>query len=135
MIKIVLDTNILVSSILSEHGSSHKIVEMAIAQIIKNHTSPDILKEFQKVLREDFKQPEEYVRRQIKLVTSYSDIVHPKERINAVKEDPNDDMILECGMACGADYIITGDNHLLKLADFKGIKIIKPADFYLLFSR
>ena len=89
-----------------------------------------MLKELQKVLKMDFNQPDEAVQRQTALVISYSEIVYPKEKVNVVKEDPKDNMVLECAIACKADYIITGDKHLLKLKEFRSIKIVKPSYFF-----
>ena len=43
-----------------------------------------------------------------------------------VKEDPDDNKIIECAVACGADFILTYDKHLLRLKEFRGIKIIMP---------
>jgi hypothetical protein len=41
-----------------------------------------------------------------------------------VKEDPADDKVLECALAADADFIVSGDKHLLKLREFRGIPII-----------
>jgi uncharacterized protein len=46
-----------------------------------------------------------------------------------VAEDPTDDRILECAVASRSDYLVTGDNHLLKLGRFRNTKIVKPAAF------
>ena len=56
-------------------------------------------------------------------------IVHPKSKFNVVKDDPDDDKIIEAAVEGKAEYIITQDNHLLKLKEFKGIKIVTPKDF------
>ena len=127
--KVVLDTNVLISSILIDKGNPHKIVDLAIEQKIHNHTSPDMLNELEDKLRNKFNESEEYIKRQISLVTNYSEVIEPKEKIKAVPDDPKDDKVIECAMACNADFIVTGDNHLLKLKDFKGIKIVSPKDF------
>lgn len=63
------------------------------------------------------------------MITSYSEVIEPKENIKAVSEDSKDDMVLECALASNASFIVTGDNHLLKLKEFRGIKIITPKDF------
>ena len=53
------------------------------------------------------------------------------EIINFMKfHIPKDNMVLECAIACKADYIITGDKHLLKLKEFRSIKIVKPSYFF-----
>jgi uncharacterized protein len=46
-----------------------------------------------------------------------------------VKDDPSDNRILECAEAGGSEFIVTGDAHLLKLGQFAGMKILKPAEF------
>ena len=51
------------------------------------------------------------------------------EEIEAIADDPDDDMYLACAVEGGADYIVSGDQHLLKLGTFEGIKIVTPAQF------
>ncbi|MBI2661813.1 putative toxin-antitoxin system toxin component, PIN family [Candidatus Woesearchaeota archaeon] len=126
---VVLDSNVVVSSIFWEKGNPHKVVDLAIGQKIHNFTSPAMLFELVKVLKDDFKQPEEFVQRQIALVANYSDIIRPKLKIQEVKDDPKDDMVLECALSGKANYIVTGDNHLLKMKEFMKIKILSPKDF------
>ena len=127
---VVLDNNILVSSIFWEKGHSHKIVDLAIEQKIINFTSPEMLNELSKVLRVKFRLPEDNIERQLALVANYSQIIQPKIKLKVIKEDPKDDKVLECALECNADYIVTGDKrHLLKLQQFKGIRIVTPKQF------
>ena len=56
-------------------------------------------------------------------------VVNPAIRVKAVKQDPDDDKIIECAIEAGSDYIITGDKHLLELGGYKTIKILNPAEF------
>ena len=125
---VVLDTNVIISSIFWI-GNSHKIVNLAIEQKITNFTSPDMLNELAKVLREKFKVPSDKMEEQVALVAKYSQITEPKIKVKAIKEDPSDDKVLECAFSCNADYIISGNWHLLKLGTYKGIKIVKPKEF------
>jgi predicted nucleic acid-binding protein len=55
--------------------------------------------------------------------------VKTAQTVDVVKADPSDNRILECAAAAKSDYIITGDDHLLRLGGFEGIPIIKVADF------
>ena len=126
---VVLDTNVLISSIFWEKGNSHKIVDIAIEQKITNFTSPEMLNELARVLRQKFKQTEEYIESQLALIANYSQIIEPKIKANVVPEDAKDNMIIECALSADADYIITGDKHLLKLKEYKGIKILAPKEF------
>ena len=130
---VVLDTNVIISSIFWM-GNSNKIVNLAIEQKITNFTSPQLLNELAKVLRKKFKVPEDKIEEQVALVAKYSQITEPKIKIKAIKEDPFDDKVLECALSCDADYIVTGNWHLLELGTYKGIKIAKPKEFLDLMS-
>ncbi len=56
-------------------------------------------------------------------------LVFPIERASGVTTDPADEMVLECALAAGADYLVTGDKrHLLPLKAFRGIPIVSPAE-------
>jgi len=48
------------------------------------------------------------------------------KKINAVKADPDDNKIIECAACSNADYIVSGDRHLLDLKEYKSIKIVTP---------
>jgi uncharacterized protein len=50
------------------------------------------------------------------------------ELLNDVPDDKDDNRILECSHAAGSDYLVTGDNHLLKLRAHRRIRIIRPAE-------
>ena len=53
----------------------------------------------------------------------------PKTKVNAVKDDPDDNKFIEAALEGKADYIISQDKHLLKLKEFRKIKIIIPDEF------
>ncbi len=133
MIKFTADTNILVSGSFWT-GDSFKILEKADMKEIILVTSKEIIEEYTQVMGSDeiigkIKEKSLIVSNIIQRVISNSIIVEPTEKINAVNEDPEDNKILECAKAGKADYIVTNDNHLLKLKEFEGIKIIKPDEF------
>ena len=129
MIKAVLDANIYISSIFWEKGNPHKIIEKIINQEIQAFISNEILEELKKVLKRDFDEPNELIEDQIKLIKEYSEIIETSEKINIIQEDADDNKIIECAISANANYIITGDNHLLKLKEFRGIKIVNSKDF------
>lgn len=49
--------------------------------------------------------------------------------MKVVKDDPDDDNIIECAVEGKANMIVSGNNHLLELKEFEGIQILNPADF------
>lgn len=127
--KVVLDTNILISAILFG-GNPREILKLVIQGRINAFISPALVREFQDVLaRPKFRlRPEDcfliYKEIEVLLIT-----VFPKTTINVVHADPDDNAVLECALAAQADTIITGDPHLLDLAEFKGIRIVTPATY------
>jgi len=56
-------------------------------------------------------------------------VIFPKHRVTGVCRDPDDDMYLECALAAGADYIITGDRDLLDLKEYGGVKIVNARSY------
>lgn len=128
MTRVVLDTNVFVSSIFWK-GPSHKVVEKALDGEIEVFTSVEILQELDKVLRRDFAEPDEMVHRQISLIVDYATTVPVTTKLSVVKKDPDDDKILECAVSCDADYVVTGDKHLLDLKEYRGIRIVTPKQF------
>jgi predicted nucleic acid-binding protein len=56
--------------------------------------------------------------------------IEPTERLTVVKDDPDDDKIVECAAAAGFDYLVTGDRHILKLGSHGKTQIVRPAEFF-----
>lgn len=57
-------------------------------------------------------------------------LVFPTDRASGATSDPDDEMILECALTGEVDYIVSGDKkHLLSLSEFRGIRIVSPAEF------
>ena len=129
MIKAVFDTNIFVSSIFWEKGNPHRAVEFELEKKVRVFTSVEILQELERVLRRDFEEPDEMIQRQIGLIVEYSDIVAVNRKVDAVKSDPEDNKILACAVSCDADYIVSGDRHLLELREYESVKIVTAKQF------
>ena len=125
---VVLDTNIFISSVFWE-GSSYTILKKAISQEIIVFISDDIIKEIRKVLARDFSLGKQEIDDVIDSFVYLTHIIEPKEKVEVIKEDPDDDRILECALACRANFIISYNKHLLKLSAFRGIKMATPEDF------
>jgi hypothetical protein len=130
--RIVLDTNVLVSAFISKVGHSAKILDLiSMLEGVQLVLSEPILEEFKDVLfREEVKIRFEYSARDIESFTqairSISEIVKIKSNFKVVKEDPKDDVVLNTAYDGKADYIVSGDHHLQKIKKFKGIKIVNP---------
>jgi len=129
MTKVVLDTNVLISSLFWK-GPSRHIVDLAIAGKIKSVTSPEILEEVETVLYEDFPQvPYPRIEEIMRDILSYSQLIIPSEVIVKHLRDLKDTKIIACAISAKADYIITGDKDLLVLKKYKDILILTPKSF------
>ena len=128
MLKVTPDTNILVSAVISK-GNEFELLRLAHIGRIKVILSLQILKEFKDVIsRKKFGFSDEKINRILKSIVNISAIVMPSNRIDLIKEDPADNKILECAETGKADYIVSGDGHLLKLKKYKGIEIVKTSN-------
>lgn len=136
--KVVLDTNILVSGLLWL-GPSNKILRLAEEGKIESCFSPDLFEELHQVLkRQKFISRIKALKTSIEeLIAGISDTLElfPDTKIpGVIKEDPDDDRILSCAWVSGAEYIVTGDPHLLKLGRYRNIPIVTPRKFLTLVS-
>ena len=128
--KVVLDTNVLVSA-LGWKGVPGDVFEKCVKKELLLVISPAVLDEIKKTISEkkfDFISADE--REQfILLLMELAENVSPTVKLDVIKADPKDNMILECAVAGNAGYIVSGDKHLLDLKEFSGIQIIKPGEF------
>lgn len=127
--KIVAATNVYVSATFSK-GNPYRVLEAAEQGEIQLYISPFTLREIEDVLgREKIPFEEEQVDRFVDKVLSVSRVVSPDSTPNAIKQDPSDNEILACALSADADYIVSGDSHLLELDEYEGIEITEPAEF------
>ncbi len=135
MLKIVADTNLIVSAVITSHGNSARVLELFRKSLIEIVTSEEITIEIQRVLnypkiRKRHGWGLEETKRFIKWLKNFCIVVVPKAHSDPiVKLDVSDDKFLDCAVAGEVDYIVSGDKHLLNLEEYQGIKIVKPADF------
>jgi putative PIN family toxin of toxin-antitoxin system len=136
--KVTLDTNILISATFW-NGDSSKIINLVEQTKIELILSEEILSEFSAVL--NYKEITDKMRdkhlimhQTVDKIRQISTIVVPEKKFVAIKEDPDDDKILECAYKGKVDYIVSNDTHLLKLRKFSKIQIISSKEFLNLIS-
>ncbi len=127
--KVVLDTNIFVSGIFWT-GSSYNVLNSWKEGKFTLVSSLSTLSEIVEVLS-DFKirLPDETIKEIVDLIVRNSEIVEPKEKIDIIKDDPSDNIFVETAVAGNADYVVSQDKHLLKLKEFRKIRIMTPVEF------
>lgn len=127
--KVVCDTNIYISAA-EFGGAAQQLLEELLEKEIILITSPDIIKEVSRMLREKFEWSDLEIEDTISSLLMVCILVRPQLTIQKIKKDPPDNKILECAVEGKADYIITGDKkHLLPLKKFQEIPIMSPQEF------
>ncbi|MEW6388558.1 MAG: putative toxin-antitoxin system toxin component, PIN family [Thermodesulfobacteriota bacterium] len=135
--KVVFDTNVLLSAILTPHNPPARLLQLALEGKFQLLISPKIMEELVRVIRYPKltkllkkrrltpKDLEDFLEKLGKIV-----IWTPgKLTIKAIPEDPADDPIIAGAVEGEADFLVSGDHHLLDLGAFQGIKILNPASF------
>lgn len=129
--KIVMDTNIIISTLIAKHGDPAKVFKKMINGEIKNYTSKEIIQKIIDVLnREEItkrtqKQDRQHILEQYLI---YSVLIKPKKNFDVI-EDKKDNKFVDVAKEAKAQYIISGDKLVLKLKEFKGIKIIRAKEY------
>jgi len=125
MIKAVIDTNVFLSAIFWG-GTPAQVIKLALSKKIIGVTSKQILQELEEKLLKKFGFPENQTAAYLTLIIENFSMVEPAHKVSIVKEDPDDNKIIEAAIEAKADCIVTGDKHLLKIAIYSGIEIVKP---------
>lgn len=126
---IVCDTNVLISGVLFG-GHAREILQLASRGVLINFISPDILREAERVLgRSKFGLRPEHVLEIMALFKDTFEIVIPSLEVQAIQSNPEDNHVIEAALAARAEFIISGDKHLLNLAEWEGIHVVSPAQF------
>ena len=128
MIRIVLDTNVIVSALVFD-GVPRSVLERAGAGQCELFYSAAIQGEVRRVLAEKFGWAPAMLQEVLPVLWSMGQLVVPRTVVDAVPDDPDDNRILECALAAQASFIVSGDRHLLALHDYKSISIVSPRQF------
>ena len=129
--KLVLDTNILISA-LGWKGKPNEIFRKVLDEEFELIISRKQIEELKEVMNyPKFSFAEEQKSRFITLLLNVAKVVEISNKLKVIKEDPDDDVILETAVENNADFIISGDDHLLKLKEYSNIKIVTANEFLL----
>jgi putative PIN family toxin of toxin-antitoxin system len=129
VIRAVADTNVYVSAI-AFGGTCEEVLVLARAGLVDLYVSPHILSELRVVLGRTFDWPPARVREALAEVATLAALVRPAHRLQGVTSHEQDHRILECALAAGADFLVTGDKrHLQRFKTFQGIRIVSPRAF------
>lgn len=127
-LRLVLDTNIVISAALRPDGLQRTVFLLATTKPARLYISQPVLTEYRDVIS----RPELRIRRGLQrqfldLIVKKSHLVTPRKRLH-VTSDPDDNIFIECADAAGADYLVTGNpRHFPKF--WKKTKVITSREF------
>lgn len=126
--RVVLDTNAFVSSFYG--GKPREVINLWKRGKIEICISEEILEEYLRVLSRGGAGKESLEELLDLLKTGeHLQFARIEKPYRVVKKDPHDDKFIECAIAAGAKYIISGDRHLLEVKEFMGVKVVTPSEF------
>lgn len=128
MIRVVADTNIYISALMFG-GLPGSFLDLAFLRSFQLVTSPVLLDELDEKLRLKFSLSQADAAQVRAKIESVALLVEPTTTLQVITEDPDDNRVLECAVAGEADYIVSGDRHLLKLGSYQGISIVTARQF------
>jgi putative PIN family toxin of toxin-antitoxin system len=127
-LRVVLDTNVVVSAFIKQHGKPAMVLRLGLARIFQLCISEAILLEYETVLRRPkFKRPPELVTTLIAALREEGELVQPTERLK-ISGHESDNRFYECAAEAGADYIVTGNEKHFK-KPYKTTKIVTARQF------
>ncbi len=137
--RVVLDTNVLVSAAMSEEGASAEILRAWRSGLFQLVTSSPMLAEYERVLRyprivRRLAWTAQEVTEMLHALSEHSLLMHPNEPLAVVAADPADDRFLEAAVAGEAEFIVSRDEHLLGVGRYRQVEIVAPARFLAILS-
>ena len=131
-VKVVVDTNVLVSALLFG-GKPGKLIPLWQRGTIRPLASKEIIDEYLRVLTyPKFKLAEEEINFLLyQEILPYFEVINVGSGPRIIKKDPEDDKFIRCALTGKAKLIISGDKHLLAQQSYQKVKILSPADFLL----
>ncbi len=130
-LRVVLDTNLLVSYLLTQGKTITRIVNYWENGDISVVVSPAIVEELAEVVQRPRLKQHMTVDPQVIIDLILSDAIqtHGELVFPGASRDPKDDKFLACAVEGEAVYLVSGDEDLLSLKHFQGVSIVSPADF------
>lgn len=133
MLKVVLDTNVLISGVIAS-GYSATILDAARRGEITLVASAHLLQEFSEVITRrhivrKYPKVAEHAEALLDFLRAFSILVPGIPAEQRISADRDDDFVLACAVDERADAIVSGDPHLLNLKTFRDIPILTPKDF------
>jgi putative PIN family toxin of toxin-antitoxin system len=130
--RVVLDTSVLVSFLLTRGRVISAIIEQWETGRLKVIISPKIMAELRHVVEDErlaSRLRPGALEVLLRALTENAEVVAGELELLGVTEDPDDDMVVACAVEGNAAYIITRDQHLLRMGTYRDIVVVSPEEF------
>jgi putative PIN family toxin of toxin-antitoxin system len=127
-LKVVFDTNILISAFVIPGSKAEEAYSHALRRDFTLYSSVAILTETAQKLREKFGWRQGKITRLLKAIAKVAIVIKTQPHLHLLADEP-DNRILECAETVNADFIVTGDKHLLSLGHFQNSNVVRLSDF------
>lgn len=139
MLKAVLDTNVLISALLSSDGIPNQLLRQA-KLTYQLFISREILEEVRDVLlkpkiQRKMSLTEDKILAFLSTIQRVAIVVENPPLLPIIEDDPDDDVILACSLEAKVDYLVSGDIHLKRIGSYKGISVVSPSEFFAIINR
>ncbi len=134
MLKVVIDINLFVSGVISKKGNPARLLQLWYDRAFLVVISEQMVEELRRVLRyprirNKYNLKDEEIEQVVGMIKKFAIVLPDIIELDVIKDDPDDNKVLACALAVKADYIISGDSHLLDLGVFENIPIVTMKDF------
>ena len=126
--RVVFDTNILVSALVFPGGQGDAALQRIIEEQDELILSKPILDELLGILARKFSRDTEELSRVAVVMSNLATFVSPRRKLHVVKDEP-DNRLLECALTGRAQAIVTGDRALLALENFRGVRLLTLREY------
>jgi putative PIN family toxin of toxin-antitoxin system len=134
-VRAVIDTNLFISGLFAGKGYSTQLQDLWVSGVFELAVSENILKEIENTLLKPHIHKRLFLEDGeeasiISLIREKATVVTADlYQTDKIKTDPSDNKFLACALEVKADYIVSGDNHLLELKHFYGTQIVDAKTF------
>ena len=132
--RVVLDTNQHISAIIRPDGHPAQILQLWRIGLIEIAISPLMLEEFEVVahrprIQQKYNLSDADIDEYIEVLSAFAVVVPGEITVDAVPDDPDDNIVIACAIEAEADVIISGDQHLLSLGSYQRIPNCQGSGF------
>ena len=130
--RVVWDTSVLVSFLLTRGRVISAIIEQWVTGRLEVVVSPQLLAELRRVAEDErlaTRLRSGALEVLLRTLAENAEVVVGELELPGVTEDPHDDMVVACAVEGNAAYIITRDQHLLRMGTYRDIVVVSPEEF------